>query len=656
MEPKDFARVIWRRKRTVVTAIFIVVATVLFASFRKEPEYVAQCDVLFEAVTTDPGDPNSPVIDKYGTLESNVKVVGGSEVAGRAAKTLGLDVAQVAGKVNVELLPETAFFRLQVADMPTPEEVTAWNALRGTPDAGPGARAAAICNTLGREFAEMKREQAVRYFETQVRLISSSQESVAKRLKVVLEDLRAARRSGDEDEEIKYLNDRNNLVQLLGTYEQKVAAIQAYLEFGVNEGGGELAEPAIYGVPVGADHRKDGTIGLLVGLMFGIGIALVREYMDDTMKDKESTQRELGLPVLAALPTGDEIEGLDEPSTGTIEAARKLRATLSSLGFPEDKRTLVVTSSLAKRRATTLASLAAAVAESGRSVLVIGSDLRGGRTHETFGIANTVGLANVVRGQVPFEKAIRPAPGMDGVYVLPCGPVIGNPGELLSSEAMALTLRRARNWADVVLLDAPPVLAAADSSILGAFADGVLLVVSAGQTNRQHANEAKEQLIAAGARVLGAVLVGSDEGTQHEHYMDDFDMGGGFGGWGGGDYHAAYDPSASYVDDGWYSEPISTTAYTEARAPRRRPSPPKKTAASRAGQRPKRQAQTAVPRNARTTKKPAKRAAPAKKAATTRTSTARRPASTARRTTPARTTARTTSAGRAAGRATTRRR
>jgi hypothetical protein len=182
---------------------------------------------------------------------------------------------------------------------------------------------------------------------------------------------------------------------------------------------------------------------------------------------------------------------------------------------------------------------------------------------------------------------------MDGVYVLPSGPIASNPGELLSSEEMAFVLRRARRWADVVLLDAPPVLSAADSSILGAYADAVVLVLAAGRTNRAQATEAKDQLVAAGAQVLGVVLIGSDESARGDRGNDlDISLGGGaFGGW------DAYE-SSSYGQ--WYEEPVTASARMEPRAPARSRAPRKKTAAAAPGQRPARQKEPAVPRNART--------------------------------------------------------
>lgn len=641
MEPKEFARVVLRRKSTVIMAMAVVMLTAFFGSMRKEPLYLAQCKVLYTAIAFDPTDPNSKPFEPTGGPESNAELIRSPEIGHIAARIAKLDPIEVVGRAAVSIQPGTQFFVIQVAD---PGHPSPGHAEYGSQ---PGKKAGDICNAYGLAYAEYRKTLAVKQF---TKLIEKNRADQLATQKLVTETVSAfleAKRRGDESQfelEIDvstYLNRRVALTQ-------KAAGLQDILESTDEEGAGaRLTDPSGGGVKSGGDTKRTLMLGALVGLMFGLGIAMIREYMDDTVRDKESTVRELGVPVLAALPASEELEGLEGPSAATVEAARTLRATLGSMGFPHEKSMLLITSTLAKRRTTTLAALAGAVAESGRTVLVIGSDLRGGRTHEAFGVANTVGLANVARGQCTLERAVRPAPGMEGVYVLPCGPIIGNPGELLSSEQMAFTLRQARRWADVVLLDAPPVLAAADSSILGAYADGVILVVSAGQTNRAQATEAKEQLVAAGARVLGAVLVGSEEaernGQQAAGYDDDLPQLAmyGSGSWGSGSYDAD-----SYTD--WYGDEVQTaTARTEPRARTARRAPAKKTAAASTKARPSAPREKAItrPTNSRA-KAPAKTPAKGKRPVAARKATAPRKTTTVRTTaTPRRTaTARTATA------------
>lgn len=587
MEPKDFGRVILRRKRTVITAVAVVMAASLVGSLRQAPSYVATCGVLFQAVAYDPTDPVRRGIETVGNLHDNARILQGPLIAARVARALKLPAsASVPGKVAV-VVPETgeqSFLDLHVVDRPRPDGA-------GEPLLKPGdhgARAGTICNAYAEAFVAYKRDEARRTLREQLRQIEAARVETQKDYVTIQRKIKQARERGEDDYE--HISQRDTIVFELREHDKAIIQNRNLLKSEIN-GGGKLVERSMGGARRGADPKRNGVLGLIVGLMFGIGIALVREYFDDTMRDKESTQRELGMPVLAALPAAEGFDGLDETASRTAEAARTLRATLSSMGVPHERSVLLVTSTMTKRRPTTIVGLAAAFAEAGRSVLVIGSDLRSARTHEAFGIANTVGLANVVRGQTPFERAIRPAPGLDGVYVMPCGPIIGNPGELLASEEMALVLRRARRWADVVLLDAPPVLEAADSSILGAYADGVLMVVSAGQTNRGQANEAKEQMVAAGAHILGAVLVGVEDAVQrgagHGDLVDELPSVVPYGTWGALD-DGSY---ASYYED----ESFTMTARMAPRAGARRGAPKKVSAASvKAGSGRKRSANAAV--------------------------------------------------------------
>ncbi|MCA1829906.1 MAG: polysaccharide biosynthesis tyrosine autokinase [Actinobacteria bacterium] len=627
----------------MLTALAVVMFFGAFASFKKQPQYVAQCQIHFGVILADPSDPESKPIDEIGSIFSQLNFLKSDKIALETSQRLtGMDAMtppEIQARIaNLQVVSAangpTQDMSYQIAD-------SHWNA---PPGVAPGQRAADVCNAVAQSYIQYQKDFASTFFQKRLKQNQLSWNQTNAQLQPVLNrlaqlNLRITAQQGSaqdlaqmavERESVKVQGDA--LLASRNTYQQKIEAFRNQLANGI-DGGSQLSIPAGPGVPIGADHKKDLIIALIVGLMFGIGITILREYLDDTVRDKESTQRELGIPVLANLPESESIDGLDGPSSQTLESARTLRATLASMGVPQDKNVILVTSTLAKSRTAVLTSLASAFAESGRSVLVLGSDLRSARTHEGFGVANTVGLANVIRGQSAFERAIRPAPGVDGVYVMPCGPVIGNPGELLSSEEMALLLARARRWADVVLLDAPPVLAAADSSILGAYADGVVLVVSAGRTNRHQAIEAKEQLIAAGARVLGAVLVGAEDSAQS---TDDFggDMGNVMPFWGGGYEQNAYED--------WYSEEVVSASARMTPRPRQatRREPPKKISAASPRQKPRDEYEIRIPKR-QASKPKAPSARPTAKKAQTATKTKPKPKAAAkakttkRRTSPA---------------------
>lgn len=494
MEPKDFFRVILRRRRTVITAVVVVVGVTLFGSLRKDPTYLASCKVRIAAVAPGGGgqineDPKKNPTEIYASFEEMSEILMSPIMAKEVAARLSVPYERVAGRINAGNQANTGIFNLGVVD-------------------ADAVFAAKMCDTYMVQFLEDRVRLATERVSQSKTVLESRRGAHQRRLTRVNQQIVAATNQLDAD------GLRLTKLQIIAEIEDidsNIADLENALEVQLG-GGGQVVTPAgLAGTKVGPDHKRDAILGLIVGLIFGAGLALLREFMDDTVRDKEAAIRDLGLPVLASMPAGRGDDPFGDDGGGSIEAARMLRTNLSSQGLGADVRCVVVTSTLAKRTPTTLVGLAGAIAEAGRTVLVIGADFRQSRVHEAFGVGNAVGLTNVVRGQVTFDKAIRPVPGQVGVYVMPSGPVIGNPGELLSTEEMAMVIRRARKWADVVLIDAPPVLAAADASVLGTYADGVLLVMSAGQTLRSQANEAKEQLKAAGARLLGAVMFGASD-------------------------------------------------------------------------------------------------------------------------------------------------
>lgn len=499
MEPKDFFRVLLRRKRTVATAIFIVLATSLFGSMRKDPTYGAECRVLVAGVGTDISSEESKSVELYATLPTLKSVLESPMMAQRVADALKRPVGQVYGRVNATLVPGTTIYLLRTVDKSTVANSQQY--------------VATLCNTYAEQFVTMRKDQGRQILNDLKDNLENEVDNLFREAAEYEKQMITASQRGQNP--LPYEVKQSTALFQMSERQQRISKLETQLGL-VNRGdaGGQVLIPAgITGTKIGPNVKRDALVGLIVGLIFGIALAFIREYLDDTLRDKESIQRDLAVPVLANMPpeSGRSPDGFVDPSSKAVDAARTLRTNLYSLGFPHDAQALVVTSTLAKRRSTTLVNLAAAVAEAGRTVLVIGADFRNPRLHEQFGVGNAIGLTSVIRGQMSLDQAVRPVPGLDGVYLLPSGPQVTNPGELLSSDGMEDLIHDARDWADAVIIDAPPVLTAADASVLGTLADGVVLVMSTGQTQRQQAVEAKDQLVAAGANVLGVVLSGVTE-------------------------------------------------------------------------------------------------------------------------------------------------
>jgi capsular exopolysaccharide synthesis family protein len=192
--------------------------------------------------------------------------------------------------------------------------------------------------------------------------------------------------------------------------------------------------------------------------------------------------------------------------SSSAEAYRTLRTNLLFSQVTRRLKSIVITSTSPGDGKTTISTnLSVTFAQQGLRVLLIDCDLRRPRVHQVFGMPRSPGLTELVMEYNTVEEAIVPTP-VNGLFMLPAGGLPPNPAELLGGLRMRGLLEALAKDFDLVVLDSPPVLAASDSAILGAMADGVLMVVRAGQTDRDAARAALKQLATVGARVVGAVL------------------------------------------------------------------------------------------------------------------------------------------------------
>ncbi len=193
------------------------------------------------------------------------------------------------------------------------------------------------------------------------------------------------------------------------------------------------------------------------------------------------------------------------PRSPVSEAFRTLRTNIQFSSLERPIRTLLVTSTSAEEgKSTTLANLAVTFAEGGTRVIVVDADLRRPALHTLFGVPNNAGLTSL------FIQENQPIPLVDtaipNLRLLPSGALPPNPSELLGSPKMDAIIEELKGQAKYVLFDCPPIVAVTDAAVLARKVDGVLLVVSAGRTKRDHAANAKSLLEKVNANILGVVL------------------------------------------------------------------------------------------------------------------------------------------------------
>ncbi|UYT84625.1 CpsD/CapB family tyrosine-protein kinase [Priestia megaterium] len=210
----------------------------------------------------------------------------------------------------------------------------------------------------------------------------------------------------------------------------------------------------------------------------------------------------------------------NSPKDPVAEQYRTIRTNIQFSGADQEIKSIVLTSTgPGEGKSTTASNLATVYAQQGLRVLLIDADLRKPTAHYTFRLENHVGLTNVLTKQSTLGQAIQGTEVPD-LFLLTSGPIPPNPAELLASNNMTELLKEMKQEFDMVIFDTPPVLAVADAQILANQVEGSILVVSSGKTDKEAALKAKEQLLKANAKVLGAVLNNRkmEEGSDYYYY------------------------------------------------------------------------------------------------------------------------------------------
>lgn len=486
---RDYVQVLRRRKGIIALAMVVVTVPSLVISLLQTPRYAGTAQLLLLPRTSETlFDPNSGVrSDPNREVQNEIRIVTSQPVRAIVRASLGS-----APKVSATPDGPTDIIRVTATDV-DPQ------------------RAAALANAYSTAYIEYRRKQAVDD-------VLAASEQVQSKISDLQRQIDAAPGGAPKD----------SLVQAQALFKQKLDQLQ--VDGALKRGGAQMVTPAsVPSNPVSPEPVRTGVIALFLGLLLGLGVAFLREFLDDSVKSKDDFERVApNVPVLGLIPVvgawrGKEtpyLVSLEDPTSPAAEAYRTLRTSIQFIGLEQPMRILQVTSANPQEgKTTTLANLAVALARSGSTVAVVCCDLRRPRVHEFFGLTNDVGFTSVLLGKVGLAGAMQAVPNQARLSLLASGPLPPNPSELLSSRRTVEVFGSLQAEYDIVLVDAPPVLPVTDALVLSGRVDATLLVAVAGATTRKEAGRAVELLRQVDAPLVGAVLNGVDsEGSYGYSY------------------------------------------------------------------------------------------------------------------------------------------
>ena len=319
---------------------------------------------------------------------------------------------------------------------------------------------------------------------------------------------------------------------------------EAQISSGLKSSNIRIVDPAI--VPSGAARpakTRNIALAFLVGLVGGIGLALLREYLDNTVKTPDDIETLARLPSLAVVPAfggsavkrsgllkGASENGFDKrielvaqhlPKSQTSEAFRALRTALLLSQPDHPPQVILVTSALPREGKTTAAAnLAVTLAQLGDKTVLLDADLRkpGVGRLLNLGSGKYAGMSSYLAGVSSLDLVTVPHPAIPNLAAIPTGPLPPNPADLLSSHKLAEAIAELRTKYKFIVIDSPPIMAATDAVILSVQADGVLLVVRSGETPKEAFTRTRDLLLSVKCHLLGVVLNAVDASAPDYYY------------------------------------------------------------------------------------------------------------------------------------------
>jgi capsular exopolysaccharide synthesis family protein len=480
---REYLSVLLFRKWYVIGVTALVVVGAMAYSYLQTPMFSSQAKVLVEAVSLSATQPASEP-----NIETEKQLVDSATLAALVTRNLHLSTT-----------PEDILKGLSVG---APANTEVLLITYQDPDPLEAQRRA-------QAFAEGYLELRLQRFEQDLSALTGP---LDRRIRNLNDELQAIitqiSQTTDPHEKAVLTNKATALATQVGLLQQRRSDLIPSGALSV----GQIEDPADRPTsPVNRSYLLMGGLALFLGLAFGVGVALVRDRLDDHLRAEDDFEASSGAAVFAAIPhvsrktlrKGPLLVSSDTKSP-VAEAYRVLRAAVLFAMGQRPRKVLVVTSpESGDGKTTVVANLGASIAQTGKSVILVSADLQRRHLDEVFGITDEPGLSEVLRGELTIQDVLRPT-HIANLSLIPAGRA-SEGVELLASEFTEKVLDRIRNDA-LVVVDVPPILGVADSVALSAVVGSVLLVVNAKRSTTGAIDLARRRLEVVGVTIMGGVL------------------------------------------------------------------------------------------------------------------------------------------------------
>jgi non-specific protein-tyrosine kinase len=519
LDLRDYLSIIRKRKLLIFAAMIAVMAIVLCLTVLQTPQYRSGADVLLQARTSE-------------------QILQQVQVRSDAARTIvDTEIEVMRSRSVVDAVEKDLGFRPAVSIASRGETYVVSITATGTDP----KRAADIANAYAETYVRVRREGQVddllaasEQVQEQLQGLDAETAALDDRVKtidfaiaVAPNDREAASARIERDQIINSQQpDRLSIATRRAGYVAQLDQLR--LSSGLSKTGGAriVSEAVAASSPFKPAPRRSVAIALVLGLLVGVGLAFLREYLDDSISSREDLEGAVpALDLLTVVPVvGDwkdrkmaKLVSVASPQSATAEAYRTLRTSMQFVGIDHTIKVTQITSpNPGEGKSTTLANLGVQLSRTGRRVVLVDCDLRRPRLHEFFDLDNDIGFTSILLGDATVADALAPVKGERNLVVVPSGPVPPNPSELLSAKRTQEVLQMLGEQADFVLVDSPPVLPVSDSLVLSRLVDATMLVIAAGTTTKRGAHRAYELLEQIDAPVIGAVLNSVESGTRYD--------------------------------------------------------------------------------------------------------------------------------------------